>query len=265
MKHALVFDSGIGGLSVVRELRALMPDLHLSYTADDAFRPYGSKSEAQLKTRLPALLHTLVLMLHPDVLVVACNTASTAALDEIRARVRIPVIGVVPAIKPAATSSTSKTIAVLGTPGTVARKYVGNLIRTHAKDCQVVLHGSTQLVGQAENKMAGRGVDADILRAELAPMLDGEHGDKIDRIVLACTHFPILLDHLRPLVPPHIKWVDSGHAIAQRTQHVLSQLGTPHTESVMSGPQIAFLIGGKPNKARAKMFASFGFSRTVCL
>lgn len=119
-KRALVFDSGVGGLSVVRELRRHMPHLHLTYVADDAFRPYGHKTEAQLKARLPALIQTLVLAVQPDVVVIACNTASTTALAEIRSVVDIPVIGVVPAIKPAAQSSKLKSIAVLGTPGTFA-------------------------------------------------------------------------------------------------------------------------------------------------
>jgi glutamate racemase len=263
MAHALIFDSGIGGVSVVRELRALMPNIYLSYVADDAFRPYGEKTVAQLKTRLPALIQTLVMMLKPDIVVLACNTASTTALADIRARVTVPVVGVVPAIKPAAANSVTQTIAVLGTPTTIRHKYVDDLIRSYAYDCRVLLHGSTQLVKEAENKLAGRGVDVDILRAELAPLLAKPGGDKIDTIVLACTHFPLLLDDLRPLVPEHISWVDSGQAIAQRTQSVLEELNTEQHHT--SHPQTAFLVGGHPDKARTKMFASLGFSKTVCL
>ena len=135
--HVLVFDSGVGGLSVVSEIRARLPNVYLSYAADDEFRPYGDKSEAQLRGRLPGLLATLVKMLEPDVIVVACNTASTTALPAIRAAVSIPVIGVVPAIKPAAKHSITRAIGVLGTPGTVRRAYVDELIADHAPDCHV--------------------------------------------------------------------------------------------------------------------------------
>ena len=124
MSLALVFDSGVGGLTVAAEIRALMPGLAMTYVADDEFRPYGSKSESQLKTRLPELLWTLTEMLKPDLVVIACNTASTTALSEIREVLSVPVVGVVPAIKPAAEQSQSKVIGVLGTPGTVRRKYV---------------------------------------------------------------------------------------------------------------------------------------------
>ena len=158
MVHALVFDSGVGGLSVVQELRALMPDIYITYVADDEFRPYGTKTEAELQARLPALLQTLVFAVQPDILVIACNTASTTALTQIRNTVDIPIIGVVPAIKPAAHMSKAKAFAVLGTPGTVRRKYVGKLIRDFASDCQVVLHGSTGLVELAEQKIIRAGV-----------------------------------------------------------------------------------------------------------
>ena len=148
--HVLVFDSGVGGLSVVAEIRKRQPDLFLSYIADDEFRPYGNKSEAALQARLPGLLKTLCLMLDPDAVVIACNTASTTALQHIRDKLSIPVIGVVPAIKPAAETSRMGTIGVLGTPGTIRRRYVNDLILDFASDCEVVLQGSTRLVEQAE-------------------------------------------------------------------------------------------------------------------
>ena len=144
--HALIFDSGVGGLSVVAEIRKRLPLLQMSYVADDMFRPYGEKSEAQLKARLPRLLWELSEMISPDIIVIACNTASTTALKDIREVIDIPVIGVVPAIKPAAQISKTKTIAVLGTPGTVRRKYVDSLINDFASECHVILKGSVNLV-----------------------------------------------------------------------------------------------------------------------
>lgn len=260
--HVLVFDSGVGGLSVVAELRTLMPDIYITYAADDEFRPYGSKSEAQLKDRLPRLLKTLVLMTDPDAVVIACNTASTTALSEIRSVLEIPVIGVVPAVKPAAQMSQRKTIAVLGTPGTVRRKYVDKLIADFAGDCQVILHGSTGLVDLAERKLAGEILKTNPVKTELAPMFATKNGSDIDIVVLACTHFPLLLDELKRAVPRPVTWIDSGAAIARRTQTVLKDVKLkpiPHT------PQTALLIGGQENKARRKMFKKYGFLITVCL
>lgn len=261
--QALIFDSGVGGLSVVAEIRALMPDLRLTYVADDEFRPYGSKTEAQLLERLPGLIWTLVETVKPNLVVIACNTASTTALSAIRALCPVPVIGVVPAIKPAAKHSQTKTIAVLGTPGTVKRRYVDGLIETFANDCEVILHGSVDLVAQAERKLSGRSVDMDVVKAELAPIFDGPHGDTVDSIVLACTHFPLLKEALALSAPRRLAWVDSGHAIARRVRDVAAKL-TPQTP-IMSGPDTALLIGPDTDKARAGAFQSFGFERVVGL
>jgi len=157
--RALIFDSGVGGLSVVAEIRRRLPELSLDYVADDAFRPYGEKTAAELQARLPALLATLCDMLRPDIIVIACNTASTTALKHIRAAVSVPVVGVVPAIKPAAAVTRTGTLAVLGTPGTVAREYVDDLITEFASKKNVLLQGSVNLVDMAEDKLAGRAVD----------------------------------------------------------------------------------------------------------
>ena len=259
MKNVLVFDSGVGGLSVVAELRKLMPNVHINYAADDVFRPYGDKSEVELKDRLPELIQTLVLMVNPDAVVLACNTASTTALAEIRRVVSIPVIGVVPAIKPAAKKSKTKTIAILGTPGTIARKYVGRLIGDFAKDCQVVLHGSTALVASVEDKLMGKPVDLEKIRTEMLPMFDNKN---IDIVVLACTHFPLLVDELKQVSSYPVAWIDSGQAIAKRTQEILGEI----EEGVsLDYPQIAFLIGGQDNPVRSQIFARYGFEKTVAL
>ena len=262
MTHALVFDSGVGGLSVVNELRKLMPELYLSYVADDAFRPYGNKTEAQLKSRLPGLLQTLCLMLNPDVIVLACNTASTTALKEIRDKVSVPVVGVVPAIKPAAEQSKSKTIAVLGTPGTVKRRYVDKLIADFASDCEVILHGSTELVSLAEQKLGGELVNAAQVTSEIAPLFAGPHGQALDTVILACTHFPLLRDELSAGAPRELKWIDSGSAIARRTQTILQG---KDMRARPAYPETAFLVGGEDNAVRSDMFKTYGFGKTVTL
>jgi glutamate racemase len=260
--HVLVFDSGVGGLSVVAELRTLMPRIYITYVADDEFRPYGEKTEAQLKQRLPGLLQTLVLATNPDAVVIACNTASTTALGEIRDALNIPVVGVVPAIKPAAQMSTTKTIAVLGTPGTVKRKYVDRLVSDFGNGCQVVLHGSSALVSLAEEKLSGKHVSAEKISAEITPMFLAKGGADIDVVVLACTHFPLLLDGLKSKAPRKVRWVDSGAAIAKRTQSVLEDLPPNSTPNM---PQTALLIGGQIDKVRIKTFAEFGFPKMVIL
>lgn len=260
MAHVLIFDSGVGGLSVAQELRKRLPDLHLSYIADATFRPYGAKSETALKTRLPVLANALMRMLQPDIFVLACNTASTAALFEIRAELEIPVVGVVPAIKPAATQSRSKTMAVFGTPGTVRRKYVDQLIADFAPGCRVLLHGSTRLVELAEDKLAGHVIDSAEIQAELGPLFAQLGADQIDTIVLACTHFPLLAEDLKKALPHGINLIDSGAAIARRVKTLLES-ARPGPGS--SFPQTAFSIGGERHAAR--IYRNFGFKKYVVL
>ena len=262
MGHALIFDSGVGGLSVAAEIRKRLPQLQLSYGADDAFRPYGEKTEAQLKARLPGLLWQLTETVNPDIVVIACNTASTTALKGIRAALDIPVIGVVPAIKPAAAISRTKTIAVLGTPGTVERRYVDELINDFASDCRVLLQGSVNLVDIAEKKLAGEPVDLGWIKTELAPMFSGRHGADIDAVVLACTHFPLLRDELKASVTQSVQWIDSGDAIARRVEDVLSGLTL---KPKRSGPDVALLVGPDTSPTRVKTFQDFGFERVVAL
>jgi len=262
MGHALLFDSGVGGLSVAAEIRKRLPHLRMSYAADDIFRPYGAKTEAQLKARLPRLLWELTETVQPDLVVIACNTASTTALSDIRAALNIPVIGVVPAIKPAAAISRTKTIAVLGTPGTVERRYVDDLINDFASDCRVILQGSVNLVDIAEKKLAGEPVDLNWIKSEIAPMFSGQNGADIDAVVLACTHFPLLREELKASVTQSVQWIDSGDAIARRVETVLKglTLKPPQDE-----PDTALLVGPETSPARIKTFKDFGFERVVAL
>ncbi len=261
MARALIFDSGVGGLSVSAEIRSRLPDLKQIYVADDAFRPYGEKSESALRKRLPGLIRTLSIMTKPDIIVLACNTASTAALDAIRAEADMPVVGVVPAIKPAAEKSDKNVIGVLGTPGTVRHKYVDGLINRHAAHCRVMLHGSTQLVTQAENKLAGMPVDMTVVENEIRPFFENEPGQIPDQIVLACTHFPLLRAELSQAASRPVSWVDSGTAIARRTESLLGVKGADKRP----GKDLAFLIGPPTSKKRRSAFSKFGFDSVVGL
>jgi len=197
--RALVFDSGVGGLSVVEEIRKHLPDVSLDYVADDVFRPYGEKTVEALLERLPALISTLDIMLQPDVIIVACNTASTTALAAMREQVKTPIIGVVPAIKPAAEMSLTQKIAVLGTPGTVRRRYVDDLIERFASDCHVKLVGSLELVNLAERKLSGETIMLSDIQNETRRIFSNVDDQDIDIVVLACTHFPLLREEFEKI------------------------------------------------------------------
>ena len=262
--HALIFDSGVGGLSVASEIRHRLPMLQQTYVADDEFRPYGERTDAELQSRLPELLWTLCEAANPDIAVIACNTASTSTLPSIRSALNVPVIGVVPAVKPAATLSLTGRFAVLGTPGTVRRKYVDQLISDFAPMHDVVLQGSTQLVRLAENKLAGLPVDMAVLKSEIAPLFAKNSGQKpIDTVVLACTHFPLLKDELMAVSPHAVNWIDSGVAIARRVETVLSEL--PKLHSAQQGSDVALLMGPNADARRAQAFQAYGFERVIGL
>ena len=211
----LFFDSGVGGLSVLQPARALLPYAPIVYAADSAGFPYGKRTEAEIASRVPALLGRLVERFQPRLAVIACNTASTIALDHARAALDLPVVGTVPAIKPAAEMSKTRVIGVLGTQATVRQPYVDDLAARFAADCTIVRHGSPELVELAEAKLAGDPVTIDQVRAAALPMFTAPGGRRIDTVVLACTHFPLLDEELREAFPD-IAWVDGGAGIARR-------------------------------------------------
>lgn len=216
----LVFDSGLGGLTVLRETIRAYPGARYVYVADDAFFPYGHHTEAEIVERVVPLIGELIATHAPDLVVIACNTASTLVLDDLRAAYAVPFVGTVPAIKPACARSRSKRVSVLGTRGTVAREYTQALIRDFAQGCDVTLVGAPRLAALAEAALAGAPVsDADIA-AEIAPaFLDGSV--RTDIVVLACTHYPLLLQRLIALAPWPVEWIDPAPAIARRVGHLL--------------------------------------------
>jgi glutamate racemase len=245
--NVLVFDSGLGGLTVLAEVMRLRPDVHCLYVADDAGFPYGRLSEAALVARVEKVMARLIARFKPDAIVIACNTASTLVLPHLRAAYpTIPFVGTVPAVKPAAERSHSKMISVLATPGTVARDYTRELVRTYAAHCEVTLVGSNRLAALAEAFMNGeRLADEDIL-AEIAACFVANGAARTDCIVLACTHYPLLLSEFERLAPWPVAWIDPAEAIARRVDHVLCQdLGmTRSAGAVAPGPHCALFTGG---------------------
>jgi glutamate racemase len=209
------FDSGVGGLSVLGPTLELLPNAPIVYAADNAGFPYGKKTEAELASRVPALLGRLVERFQPRLAVIACNTASTIALEAVRAALDLLVVGTVPAIKPAAEMSKTRVIGVLGTEATVRQPYVDDLAAQFASDCTIIRHGSPELVELAEAKLAGEAVSVEAVRAAAQPMFDAPDGDRLDTVVLACTHFPLLQDELRAAFPS-VAYVHGGPGIARR-------------------------------------------------
>lgn len=219
-----VFDSGLGGLTILDAIARHFPAAHLCYCSDNEAFPYGSKSEAELLGRVGRVLSQLNTVATPDILVIACNTASTVALPKIRSLISQPVVGVVPAIKPAAAVSCSSHIALLATPATVQRAYTQQLIDQFGATHQWVKLGSTELVQIAEHKMYGKPPNMKQLADILSP-LSTYTPQQMDTVVLGCTHFPLLSNELKQLLP-HIKfWIDSSDAIANRVGFWLHELG----------------------------------------
>lgn len=212
----LFFDSGVGGLSVLAATRALLPQAPIVYAADSAGFPYGLRSEADIAARVPALLGRLAERFRPRLIVIACNTASTIALPAVRAALDLPIVGTVPAIKPAALVSKTRVIGVLGTEATVRQPYVDRLAAEFAADCLVLRHGSADLVEAAEARLRGEPVDAARFARALGGLLDQPGGDRIDTIVNACTHFPLVEADLTAVAPRPITFVDGSAGIARR-------------------------------------------------
>jgi len=225
----LFFDSGVGGLSVLEPTLKLLPNAPVVYCADSAGFPYGKKSDAELASRIPALLGRLVERYHPRLAVIACNTASTIALEHVRFALDLPVVGTVPAIKPAAEISKSRVIGVLGTEATVRQPYVDDLAAKFAADCTIIRHGSPELVELAEAKLAGEEINLDAIRKAAQPMFDAD--GRIDTVVLACTHFPLLQDELRAAFPD-VNYIDGGPGIARRIAYLTREQPWPASPSV---------------------------------
>jgi glutamate racemase len=218
----LVFDSGLGGLTVFAEIARAVPEAHFTYVADDAGFPYGRLNELALVARVTEVMTRLTARHAPDVAVIACNTASTLVLPGLRKRFpRLTFVGTVPAIKPAAFASRSRMFSVLATPGTVARDYTRELIREFASDCDVTLVGSANLATLAEGFMQGGIVSDAMIREEIAPCFVEADGRRTDTIVLGCTHFPLLLKRFRAIAPWTVTWIDPAPAIARRVASVL--------------------------------------------
>ena len=262
----LVFDSGLGGLTVHAEIAKALPSARFVYVADDAAFPYGRLTAETCAARVLAVVGRAVAAFRPDIAVIACNTASTIALPALRGALPLPFVGTVPAVKPAAALSRSRMISVLGTPGTVSREYTHDLIIEHAADCRVALVGAAGLASLAEAHLRGEPVnDADVL-AEIEPCFRERDGDRTDAVALACTHYPLLLDIYRRVAPWEVAWIDPAPAIARR---VVQLLADRQKGSAPSGgadrpfeENIALFTSGLPEARTARLMGVRGLAAT---
>src|SRR3984885_9571419 len=252
----LVFDSGLGGLTVLREIVRTRPDAHYVYVADDAFFPYGHHNEERIIARVVPLIGELIASHAPDLVVIACNTASTLVMSHLRSAYTTPFVGTVPAIKPACASSRTKRVSVLGTKGTVKREYTQALIRDFGGGCQVTLVGAADLAALAEAALSGVEVSDVAISAEIAPCFVGAGDDasaRTDTVVLACTHYPLLMDRLVRLAPWPVDWIDPAPAIARR---VVNLLGRTEAEAGDAGAEMIF-TSGRPHGLSATLTPFF--------
>lgn len=255
MRRVLVFDSGVGGLSVLDAIANANHALTLDYVADNAWLPYGLKSDGDLRARAPALLAAAVEQWRPDLVVVACNTASTVALDAVRVALPVPVVGVVPPIKPAAALTRTGVIGLLATPATIGRAYTDKLIADFAPNARVVRVGSAELVAAAEAKLRGARMPGEVVDKVIADLFAKPAGDALDVVALACTHFPLLTDELKAAAPHNCAWLDSGDAIARRVAALLRpESGRAHADrAAFTAPHTAETV--------FPAFARRGFAR----
>ncbi|WP_254454935.1 glutamate racemase [Acetobacter estunensis] len=221
----LAFDSGIGGLSIVAALRRHLPHAHIDYLADTAFFPYGGQEDDLLKQHIVSLLENAILRLDPDVVVIACNTASTLALTLLRETCGVPFVGCVPPIRWAARITRSKVIGLLATPATVRRSYITDLRNHYAPDCNLIAYGARDLAALAESAFRGVPPHADCIRQDVAGLFGQPSGQRIDAVALGCTHYTFVADALRAASPPDVAWLDPADAVARQTRHVLETTG----------------------------------------
>ncbi len=252
-RPVLVFDSGIGGLSVLKAIRQALPDRRLVYVADDAAFPYGDWEEEALAAHIVVLMGDLIETFDPGAVVIACNTASTLVLPPLRERHGIPFVGTVPAIKPAAEQTESGIVAVLATPGTMRRDYTRDLIRSFAGGCHVRLVGAPDLARLAEVHVRDGATDIEAIRGQVEPCFVEIGGKRTDIVVLACTHYPFLVDVMAGIAPWPVRWLDPAPAIARRLVAVLGK--TP----AGGGESVALFTSGKlPSEPLTRLLDAHG-------
>lgn len=226
-----VLDSGVGGFSVLREIRALLPDQDITYIGDNAWCPYGNKSYPEIRERTFALADFLIDK-GAEVIVIACNSATIVAIEALRSHFLVPFIGMEPGVKPAATLTKTGTIGVLATEASLAGEKFHHLVERHAGDIRVITQPCPKFVELVEQGiLTGSGVEAAI-EEYTTEMLDAD----ADVLILGCTHYPFLRPALEARLPDNIRFIDTGDAIARRvSQHTLTPSNKPSIQILTTG------------------------------
>ncbi|MEL7446468.1 MAG: glutamate racemase [Pseudomonadota bacterium] len=258
-----MFDTGVGGLTVLAELRKVLPEAPVIFAADYAGQPYGKKTEAQVSARVAGLLGRMTERYRPRLACIACNTASTIALGNVRDVLEIPVVGTVPAIKPAAEATRTGVIGLLGTAGTIRQGYIDDLERDFASDKTLLRHAAPELVDEAEKKLRGGSPDRKVLAAALNGLTEHHGGLFLDHVILGCTHFPLLKDDLENVAvfdlgwSPDVRYVDGSAGIARRIAHLLEDQSLERI-----GPDRAITTGEfQPFQELAPVLKSYGIDQ----
>ena len=254
----LLFDSGVGGLSVLAELRKILPDAPVIYASDNAGLPYGSKSEAQIAARVSGLLGRMTERLRPRLVCIACNTASTIALASVREVLEVPIVGTVPAIKPAAALTQTGTIGLLGTEATIRQAYVDRLETEFAVGKRLLRHAAPELVAAAEETLRGRSVDPAVFARAAKGLRAQPGGEAVDTVVLACTHFPLVSDELAQAFGPHVRFVDGAAGIARRIASLTKEQRFARSASDLA----LFTRGGDDVASLVASLAGYGLNRS---
>ncbi|WP_336760035.1 glutamate racemase [Asaia sp. VD9] len=263
--RVLAFDSGIGGLGVVQALRTtLPPGTRIDYLADNALFPYGEQEDSVLVARILSLMEERIARLRPDVVLIACNTASTIALDALRARFDVPFVGCVPPVRWAARVSQTRVFGLLSTRGTARRPYLRGLRDTYAADCEMIVHGARALADLAEKAYLGESVDDRLVAEELRHLFEAPNGDRIDTIGLGCTHYTFLNEAFLRLCPPDINWLDPAIPVAQQVGRILDQRSPACAEAMTA--ETLYLTGPPPaQEALEKAVARLGYGQITIL
>ncbi len=257
----LLFDSGVGGLTVLAEVRKLLPQAPVIYAADNAGLPYGTKTEAQVAARVAGLLGRMTERYRPRLVCIACNTASTIALGMVREVLEVPIVGTVPAIKPAAALTKTGVIGLLGTAATIRQGYVDRLEAEFAAGKRLLRHGAPELVAAAEAKLRGEAIDPAVFTRAAAGLRDQPDGDLIDTVVLACTHFPLVEAELAEAFGPGVQFVHGAEGIARRVADLTQaqQFGRPAPDFAL------FTRGGPEVLSLSRALSSYGLEHTKIL
>ena len=257
----LLFDSGVGGLTVLAELRKLLPDAPVVYAADNAGLPYGDKTEAQIAARVAGLLGRITERFQPRLACIACNTASTIALGMVREVLAIPIVGTVPAIKPAAAMTQSGVIGLLGTQATIRQGYVDRLEDRFASGKTMLRLAAPELVEAGEAKLRGDPVDLGAVKRAVDALRSMPQGDRIDTVVLACTHFPLVEPELATFFGPDVHFVHGAEGIARRIEFLTQGQEFRRGEQDMA----IFTKHGKLLEAYREGLSRFGLSEVSVL